>query len=75
LFNVQTVKDVGTTKIIAFSNLDVSNAQANTWQTNATETTDRVMSDVSSVVEIILRITRDVRFTRAYKRKHTQLSV
>jgi hypothetical protein len=33
------------------------------------------MSDVSSVVEIILRITRDVRFTKIYKIKHTHLSV
>jgi hypothetical protein len=32
------------------------------------------MSDVPSVVEIILRITRDVRSTKTYKRKHTHLS-
>jgi hypothetical protein len=46
-----------------------------TWQTNATEKKDRMMSDVSPVVEIILRITRDVRSTRTYKVKHTLLSV
>jgi hypothetical protein len=33
------------------------------------------MSDVSSVVEIILGITMDVRSTRTYKRKHTHLSI
>jgi hypothetical protein len=33
----------------------------------STEKKDRLMSDVSFVVEIILRI------TRAYKRKHTQV--
>jgi hypothetical protein len=33
------------------------------------------MSDVSSVVEIILRITRDVLSTGAYKRKLTHLFV
>jgi hypothetical protein len=31
------------------------------------------MSDVSSMVEIILRITRDLRSTKTYKRKHTHL--
>jgi hypothetical protein len=30
------------------------------------------MSHVSSLVKIILRITRDVRSTRTYERKHTQ---
>jgi hypothetical protein len=44
-------------------------------KTNATEKKDGVMPDVSSVVEIILRITRDVRSTRTYKRKHTHLFV
>jgi hypothetical protein len=48
--------------------------QVTTLQTNATEKKDRVMTDVSSVLEIILRITRDVRSTRTYKRKHTHLS-
>jgi hypothetical protein len=33
------------------------------------------MFDVSSVVEIIPRITRDVWSTRIYKRKHTHPSV
>jgi hypothetical protein len=36
---------------------------------------DRVMSDVSSVMEIILRITRSVLYTRTYKRKRINLSV
>jgi hypothetical protein len=36
---------------------------------------DLVMSDVSSMVETILRITRDVWSTQSYKRKHTHLSV
>jgi hypothetical protein len=36
---------------------------------------DLVMSDVSSVVEIILQITRDVRSTKTYQRKHTHLSI
>jgi hypothetical protein len=55
----------------AISNRDASNAQVTTWQTNATEKNDLVMSDVPSVVEIALRITRDVRPTKTYKRKHT----
>jgi hypothetical protein len=33
------------------------------------------MSDVSSVVEIILPVTKDVQSTKTYKRKHTHLSV
>jgi hypothetical protein len=73
--NVQTVKDIGTPKIIAISNRDVSNAQVTSWQTNATEKKDRVMSHVSSVVEIILGIKRDVQSTWTYKRKHIHLSV
>jgi hypothetical protein len=36
------------------------NFEPPTWQTNATEKKDQVMSDVSSVVKIILRIARDV---------------
>jgi hypothetical protein len=48
----------GTLNVIAISNRDVSNAQVTTWQTNATEKKDLVMSDVSSTAEIILRITR-----------------
>jgi hypothetical protein len=55
-------------KIIA-----ISNVQMTTWQTNATEEKDLVIFDVSSVVEIILRITRDVRSTKSYKRKHAHL--
>jgi hypothetical protein len=61
---VQTVRDMGTPKIIAISNRDVSNAQVTTRLADATEPKGLVMSDVSSVVEIILRITRDVRSTR-----------
>jgi hypothetical protein len=38
-------KDMGTPKIIAIKNRDVSNAQVTTWQTNATE-----KKDVSSEV-------------------------
>jgi hypothetical protein len=38
-----------------------------TWQTNANEKKDWVMSNVSSVVEILLQITRDVWSTRVYK--------
>jgi hypothetical protein len=71
---MQTVKDMGTPKIIANSNWDASNVQVTIWQTSATEKQDLVMSDVSSVVEIILRITRDVQPTKTYKRKHTHLS-
>jgi hypothetical protein len=66
---------MGTLKIITISNRDASNVQVTTCQTSATEKKDRLMSDVSSVVEIILRITMDVRSTRTYKRKHTHLSV
>jgi hypothetical protein len=66
---VQTIKDMDTPKITGISDRNVSNEQVNTWQTNVTEKKDLVMSDVSSVVEIILRV------TRAYKRKHTHLSV
>jgi hypothetical protein len=69
------VKYMGTPKIIAISNRDAWNVQETIWQTSATEKKDRVMSGVSSVVEIILRITRDVRSTRTYERKQTHLSV
>jgi hypothetical protein len=68
LLNVQTVKDLGTPTIIAILNRGASNAHVTTWQTNATEKKDRVMSGLSSVVEIILRITRYVRSTRNYKK-------
>jgi hypothetical protein len=66
---------MGTTKIIDISNRDSSNAQVTTWQTNDSEKKDGVMFDVSSVVEFVLRITRDERSTRTYKWKHTHLSV
>jgi hypothetical protein len=66
---------MGTPKIIVTLNRDAWNAQVTTWQTNATVKKDRAMPDVSSVVETILRITRDVRSTRAYKRKHIHLFV
>jgi hypothetical protein len=59
---------MGTPKIIAILNRDAPNA-------HATEKKDLVMTDVSSMVEIILRITRGVRSIRTYKRKHTHLSV
>jgi hypothetical protein len=71
--SVQTVKDMDTPKIIAISNRDASNAQ--TWQTNATERKEWVMSGVCSVLEIFLRFTRDAQSTRTYKRKHTHLCV
>jgi hypothetical protein len=71
---MQTVKDMGTPKIIANSNWDASNVQMTTWQTSTTKKQDLVMSDISSVVEVILRITRDVPSTKTYKRKHTHLS-
>jgi hypothetical protein len=54
LLNMQTVKDMGTPKIIATSNRDVSDAQIIASQTNAKETKDLVMSNVSSAVEIIV---------------------
>jgi hypothetical protein len=54
LLNLQTAKNMGTPKIIAVSNQDVSKAKVNTWQTNATKMEDQVMSDVSSVVDTIL---------------------
>jgi aspartyl/asparaginyl-tRNA synthetase len=69
------LSDMGILKFIAISNRDVSNAQVTTQRNNATEKIDLVISDVSSVVEIILRISRDVRLTRTYKRKHTHLSI
>jgi hypothetical protein len=72
---VQIVKDMDTTKIIAVSNQYASNAQVTTWQTNTTEKKDLVMSDVSSVMEIILRIVRNVRSSRTYEGKHIHLSV
>jgi hypothetical protein len=37
LLNVQTVKDMGTPKIIAISNQDASKAQMTTWLSNVTE--------------------------------------
>jgi hypothetical protein len=61
---------MGTPKIIAISNQNASNSNF-----NSTVEKDSVMYGVSSVVEIFLRITRDVRLTRAYKRKHTLLSI
>jgi hypothetical protein len=66
---------MGTLKIIAVSNRNASRAQETTQQANATKKKDRVMSDVSSAVEIILLVTRDEQFTRTYKRKHTHLSI
>jgi hypothetical protein len=72
---VQTVKDMGTASIIAISNRDALKTQVTTWQTSATESNDLVMSDVSSVVQIVLRITRNIRPTKTCKRKHTYLSV
>jgi hypothetical protein len=50
-------------------------AQVTTSQSNATDKKDRVMSYVSSVAEIILRIARDARLTRTYQGKHSHLSV
>jgi hypothetical protein len=73
--NMQTAKDRGTPKSTATLNQDVSIAQVTTQQINATKKKNRVMSHVSSVVEIILPITRDVWSTRTYKRKHTHLSI
>jgi hypothetical protein len=55
-----TVKDMVTPKITAISNRDESNVQVTIWQTNTTDMKYLVMSDVSSVVEIILQITRVV---------------
>jgi hypothetical protein len=52
---------MGTPQIIATSNPNSSKEKVTTGQTNATEKKDRVMSDVFSVVEIILRLTRDAR--------------
>jgi hypothetical protein len=69
---MQIVKDMGTPNIIAISDRDASNEQVTTWQTNAAE---KGYSDVSSVVEIILQITRDAEFAKSYKRKHAHLSV
>jgi hypothetical protein len=54
LLNVQTVKHMGTKKIIAISNPNASNAQVTTRETNATGKNDLVMSHVFSVVLIIL---------------------
>jgi hypothetical protein len=51
-------RDISTPKIIVISNI---------------EKKDLVMSDVSSVVETILRITLNIRSTRIYKRKYTIL--
>jgi hypothetical protein len=62
---------LGTPKIIAISNRDVSKAQVTTWQTNATEKKDGKMWLKSSS-----RITRNVRSTKSYKRKYyTHLSI
>jgi hypothetical protein len=60
---------------IIISNRDASNTQETIWQTNGTEKKDLVMYDVSSAVEIILWIKRDVWSTMTYKRKHTHLSI
>jgi hypothetical protein len=71
---VQTAKDMGTPKVIVTSNQDAPTAQVTIWQTNTTIKKDLVMSNVSSVVENILRITRDVQPTKSYK-KDSHLSV
>jgi hypothetical protein len=47
-----------------------SNAQVTTSQTSTTEKKALLISNVSSVVEIFLRITRGIRSTKTYKRKH-----
>jgi hypothetical protein len=59
-------------KNYCISNRDASNVQVTAWQTNATRKKDE-MSEVSSMLEIALRITRDVRSTKTYKRKPTHL--
>jgi hypothetical protein len=58
---VQCVKhdSKGTPKSIAISSRDASNVQVTTGQTKVTKKKNGVMSDVSSVVEIILGITRE----------------
>jgi hypothetical protein len=75
MLNVQTIKDMGTPKIIAIYTRDASTIQVNIWQTSATERKALAMSDVSFGAEIILIITRDVQSTKTYKIKYTYLSV
>jgi hypothetical protein len=60
---MQTVKDMDTAKI-AISNQDASNAEVTTSQTSATEMEALLISNVSSVVEIFLRITRGIWSTK-----------
>jgi hypothetical protein len=70
------LSDMGTPKIIAFSNRDESNARVTTWHSNATEKKkDLVMSNVTSVVEIILQVQWMYSLQRPMKKKkHTHLS-
>jgi hypothetical protein len=69
------VKDMGTQKIIATLNQDVSMVPVIIRQSSANVKKDRVMFDVPSVVEIIPRITRDVRSTKTFKGNPTHSSV
>jgi hypothetical protein len=75
LLNVQTVKDMDTQETIAISNSDASDVPVVTRKSSVNVKKDRVIFDVSSMVEIIPRITRDKWSTSIYKRKHTHLSV
>jgi hypothetical protein len=59
-------------KLLSFQTYMVSNAQMTTWQTNPPEKKDLVMSNVSSVVEAILGIARDVRWSiKSYRNMPT----
>jgi hypothetical protein len=75
LHNALTVKDMGTHKIIATLNQDASNVAVIIRQTSTNVKKARVMFHVSSVAEIVPRITRDVCSTRAFKRKRIHRSV
>jgi hypothetical protein len=61
-------KDMGIPETIVTSNWDASNAQVTIWQISITVRNDLVMSDVSYMVKIITRITRDVLSTKSYKK-------
>jgi hypothetical protein len=66
---------MGTQKTIATLNQDASNVPVIIRQSSANIKKDRVMFDVSPVVEIILRITGDVWSIRTFRRNPIHPSV
>jgi hypothetical protein len=70
---MQNIEDMGIPKIIVISARDACKAQITNWQAN--DAGKKVISGVLSVVEIILRTTKDLRSAMISKRRLAHLSV